>query len=211
MSRVKGPMAFRVFLLFMAGVVFFGSFLIFFSEAQMSEKEFFSYALGGENISFSYPPYLNQSDDYVNVVEDEGALTKDISSDSGYYSDIVSGNGTVSWRTFTYNAQVNAPRPSVTIITSDYADFREIKNTLTFDIRTRTRVEDLSQFKNSRYLKWTISFETDGNFDLNSVDITGYDQSPDNRYTTWLLVFLSGFVLVVLSFILYGIFKIWSV
>jgi len=201
----------RVFVLFMGALVFFGGFLLFFSEAQLSEQEFFSYALESQNINWSYPPFINQSSNYENVEEVDGSLELIDSAKDGYYSSNVSGNSSIAWETFHYDADISSGSPTVIIATSDYSDFREVKETETYDLRNGNRLIDISDYQRSKYLRWTLSFGTECDMVMNSVDIYGVDNTVENRYTSWLLVFLVVTVLMTMSFMFYGVLKVWAV
>lgn len=201
----------RVFVLFMGALVFFGGFLLFFSEAQLTDQEFFSYALESQDISFSYPPFLNQSSDYENVEEVDGSLQLIDSAQDGYYTSNVSGNGSVGWHTFQYSSDSTSGSPTITISTSDYKDFREVKESMTYELKNGNRIIDISDFQRAKHLRWTLSFGTECDMTMESVDIYGVDNTVENRYTSWLLVFLVVTVLMVMSFMFYGVLKVWSV
>lgn len=201
----------KVFILFMGALVFFGGFLLFFSEAQLSEREFFSYALESQDIDISYPPFINNSIDYENVEEVNGSIHISNSSEDGYFTSLVSGNGSVDWNTFNYDVDLVSGSPTVTVHTSDYEDFRNIKDSMTFDLKNGNRIIDISAFDQSKYLRWTLSFGSECDLVMDSVHIYGVDNTVEDQYTDWLLVFLVMTVLMVLVFMFYGVLKVWSV
>ena len=203
---------FRVFTLFLAGVVFFGSFLAFFSETQLTRRDFFQYSVLGDNFTKSYPPFINNSEDYNNVEETDGSLEVSDTSNSAYFTDVINCNGSISWRTFSYDVDYNFDSPNITLITSDYADFREIKQVSRFSLREGSRVKDISELRDSGYLKWTVDISEDTTkFSLDSVEINGFSREQNDSFNNWLLVTMIILSLIVLVFILGGIIAIYRV
>lgn len=208
-SMVK---TFRVFTLFLAGVVFFGSFLAFFSETQLARRDFFQYSILGDNFSVSYPPFINNSEDYDNVEEVDNSLEVSDGNDRAYFTDVIDCNGSISWRTFSYDVDYDFNSPNVTVATSDYADFREVKEVKRFSLNEGSRFKDISDFRDSGYLRWTVDIPEDtSRFSLDSVEINGYRREQDDSFNKWLLVTMIVLSLVVLVFILGGIIAIYRV
>lgn len=191
--------SYKTLIFIMASFVLLGSFIGFFG--RIEPEGYFNVDVETEDITFSYPPWFSQSNDYLNVNESsEGYLTLN-DSEPGYYSDVLGGSGNLSvrWDTIRYSSAT--PEGTIEVLYSDFSNFNSTTRTETYELRNGVRSIDLNGYE-SNYMKFVINLEGGT---IYSFDVEGLDQINYGSYASWMLVVVALMLLVLLVVFYMGI------
>lgn len=178
--------------------VLFGSFVGFFGTIQ--PEGYFITDISTENVSFSYPPWESQSEEFINLNESDGVLELN-NSETGVYSSVLEGSGNLSVEWNSLNYESSQAQGTLEVVFSDKKDFSNVVRTETFELRNGVRVLDLED-TNSNYMKFIINLEGGS---METLTIDAVDQVEYNDYSTWILVAVVLMLLVLFVVFFMGI------
>ena len=201
----------KFFTLILSGIFLIGSFSLFFLYLDESDEFVFDFDLETESIFESFPPFLNRSTDYSNVVETEDGylMLEDDEEDGFFVSEPLTGKELRrnEWDRLEYYARQIGDNDVVVVESSDDEDFSVVKDVKERDLENNLRTVDLSDFDKSRYLRFRFNFET-SNVQIRSVDVFGSELIGRNTNMDIFVLSLFLVLLVVLVFIFWGIIKL---
>lgn len=187
------------FIIILFNLVLIGSFAMFNFNLNENDEYLFDYNLESEDLDISFPPFLNQSESYSNLTEnDENHLIVDENSSEGFFlSDTFNGTEQrlVSWDLLEYDMEKVSGNSSLIIESSDCENFTELNNKRVIDLQNNFKTVDLSDFDKSRFLRIEVTLFD--NSELSELNIFGETLIGRNKNLNFLYYSIIAILLTI--------------
>ncbi len=152
-----------------------------------------------ESFIESYPPFIEQAEEYNNVIEEDGVLKSNNSE--GYYRTAILKNEISELNTIRYTKEEG--KADLTIVAYENKNRSSIIESKTIELKQGSRIEDLNSFSKAELFDIEINLEE--NTAISYIEIEGEVLEYQKQVLRWMFLMFTGFLLLVIIYIFYGI------
>lgn len=164
-----------------------------------TDEIYFSTLMPSESFIESYPPFIEQAEEYNNVIEEDGVLKSNNSE--GYYRTAILKNEISELNTIRYTKEEG--KADLTIVAYENKNRSSIIESKTIELKQGSRIEDLNSFSKAELFDIEINLEE--NTAISYIEIEGEVLEYQKQVLRWMFLMFTGFLLLVIIYIFYGI------